>query len=663
MNYIYSIAFVLISLISYAQDCMEIDLDRIKSNYTESQLNFIDFSRAGFEIPDKDRISCIEISASRDKKQFVPTRYDQVRIPGMQVFNSKLEDGTLVNLIYYETGEKAFYYSTEELEVVLVSEPDRRGQYQLVINELESDFKCGNEEAGKEGFDSGSYEGPKNRPICFREYEVEVGAAADFEFLIRRAGGSATAANSIITSRFTGVASRYGDCDMGVIAVLIDMVIEPIDDLFFNTPHCLFNSDNSDAFKYNKRFADSPNRPSGDVITLWTGQELRGAFCIGDIGGMAYWTGHVCDRKKTNVCQGNQASKLWTHEIGHNLGVGIGHGNVPAGFFYGNGGSGDGPWHYTTVSDIHGNIDGKSCVDKVDYCCTDFDDVIICRDNPLETIQWCSKSKVDENCIGDLKVKTGNAQLNNSSICGVFLPGQTTTTVSWSQVSSLGCEFKSGTFNVRDCTSNKPTFPNTPPIFRQMCYNDPPVCFEPNCVSSWEVQPNPYLMVTTLKNKICIRVTDFENIGPTTLCVRPRYACGGLGPLRCWTILIVPCEGDDYDGGPRFIKNISENKALSGSGVTGEEQAELVLNIEMSEIVGDAINIYPNPASNILNISNLEKFSEVFIYNIDGELIEMKDATSNRMTIDISNFSSGLYVVSVRDKVSNIVQSERLIVH
>ena len=58
----------------------------------------------------------------------------------------------------------------------------------------------------------------------------------------------------------------------------------------------------------------------------------------------------------------------------------------------------------------------------------------------------------------------------------------------------------------------------------------------------------------------------------------------------------------------------------------------------------ESISVYPNPATEIINIISSEKIMEVSIYSINGQLMLNSENTS---IIDISNYTSGLYIVNI----------------
>ena len=59
------------------------------------------------------------------------------------------------------------------------------------------------------------------------------------------------------------------------------------------------------------------------------------------------------------------------------------------------------------------------------------------------------------------------------------------------------------------------------------------------------------------------------------------------------------------------------------------------------------ITIYPNPASQIININANQNIDSIAIYDMLGKLIQTKNINSNTDSIDISNCNSGLYFCKI----------------
>ena len=60
------------------------------------------------------------------------------------------------------------------------------------------------------------------------------------------------------------------------------------------------------------------------------------------------------------------------------------------------------------------------------------------------------------------------------------------------------------------------------------------------------------------------------------------------------------------------------------------------------------MQIYPNPVSNILNITSSEEISSVEIVNTLGQVVLQMDVNGESAVCDVENLPSGVYVVKVR---------------
>jgi len=72
------------------------------------------------------------------------------------------------------------------------------------------------------------------------------------------------------------------------------------------------------------------------------------------------------------------------------------------------------------------------------------------------------------------------------------------------------------------------------------------------------------------------------------------------------------------------------------------------------------LSIFPNPTQNTLNLTTKKSLDEIRIYNQSGQLMWQENSIStNQVSIDVSGFSSGIYVVQVRQ--GEVWQSERFV--
>ncbi|NLJ42362.1 MAG: T9SS type A sorting domain-containing protein [Bacteroidales bacterium] len=79
------------------------------------------------------------------------------------------------------------------------------------------------------------------------------------------------------------------------------------------------------------------------------------------------------------------------------------------------------------------------------------------------------------------------------------------------------------------------------------------------------------------------------------------------------------------------------------------------------EIKPVIFRIFPNPASESLYVESEETISRVNIFSLTGNLIHsISDTGDYRVTVDVSNMPSGLYIISVTSSSGNIFSSKFL---
>ena len=72
------------------------------------------------------------------------------------------------------------------------------------------------------------------------------------------------------------------------------------------------------------------------------------------------------------------------------------------------------------------------------------------------------------------------------------------------------------------------------------------------------------------------------------------------------------------------------------------------------------VKIYPNPANGHFFVENAVE-SEIYIFNIKGEMITSLDGNNEKQSIDISRLSKGLYFVKILDESRE--RTEKLLVN
>lgn len=92
--------------------------------------------------------------------------------------------------------------------------------------------------------------------------------------------------------------------------------------------------------------------------------------------------------------------------------------------------------------------------------------------------------------------------------------------------------------------------------------------------------------------------------------------------------------------------------AISASGGSkGVYKWDFAPLVKLANIMAatNSLSIYPNPANNILNVLVPSKKAQVIVYNMLGEMVYTTTVNDGRLTLDITNYTSGAYVVQVID--------------
>lgn len=110
-------------------------------------------------------------------------------------------------------------------------------------------------------------------------------------------------------------------------------------------------------------------------------------------------------------------------------------------------------------------------------------------------------------------------------------------------------------------------------------------------------------------------------------------AMSGANPLPLSTILV--------DNTTYYAVNIEGNCLSEPFAVT----VDLILSV--SEFSLDALSVYPNPVSNILNIEHSNTIKNIKISNILGQEVLFQAVNDKTISLDISQLASTMYIVTV----------------
>jgi hypothetical protein len=131
-------------------------------------------------------------------------------------------------------------------------------------------------------------------------------------------------------------------------------------------------------------------------------------------------------------------------------------------------------------------------------------------------------------------------------------------------------------------------------------------------------------------------------------------------PANCYSFSIIDTFGDgggavnltDSDGTIIYSTNgnygSGETTQFSSNGLLGANQSEL-----------DAISLYPNPASTVLNLKNAEN-ATIQVYDVLGKMIFSQENISMDEQINVANLQTGTYFMKISK--DNLVATKRFLI-
>ena len=80
---------------------------------------------------------------------------------------------------------------------------------------------------------------------------------------------------------------------------------------------------------------------------------------------------------------------------------------------------------------------------------------------------------------------------------------------------------------------------------------------------------------------------------------------------------------------------------------------------QVNENDGTLLTVYPNPATDRLNVVSEEAVGQYEIYDMTGALLLSEDAGSSKFSIDVQALPAGVYLLTLRTK--DVVTTKRFI--
>ncbi len=94
--------------------------------------------------------------------------------------------------------------------------------------------------------------------------------------------------------------------------------------------------------------------------------------------------------------------------------------------------------------------------------------------------------------------------------------------------------------------------------------------------------------------------------------------------------------------------------------ITVESEAQQTRFASASGIQSSFIRLYPNPATTIINFDfqhNYDKGYSLQVYNFLGRVMYEQQNLPERNSINLSQFSRGVYIYYLRDRSNRLVES------
>ena len=140
-----------------------------------------------------------------------------------------------------------------------------------------------------------------------------------------------------------------------------------------------------------------------------------------------------------------------------------------------------------------------------------------------------------------------------------------------------------------------------------------------------------------------------------------------LPEYGCYRVVLKSENGGGIGNGFWGVKDINKETVIVGSNTDNVFRYEFPFELVYSgEGIADTydkqeVEIYPNPASNIVNIS-ADNLSKVSVYNSAGQLIYVENTDNACVSINVGSWTNGLYYVNVETK-DGVRKAQKIVVN
>ena len=122
------------------------------------------------------------------------------------------------------------------------------------------------------------------------------------------------------------------------------------------------------------------------------------------------------------------------------------------------------------------------------------------------------------------------------------------------------------------------------------------------------------------------------------------------------TITVNSSDELDYETTTSYNLTIQVSDGISLGEGNITVKVNDVIETGMHEVVASDVNVYPNPVKDCLHIKSEEVIAQIKIYNIAGSVVYLNNPSTSYEKIDLSELSSGIYMVYVKTEINTIVK-------
>lgn len=142
-----------------------------------------------------------------------------------------------------------------------------------------------------------------------------------------------------------------------------------------------------------------------------------------------------------------------------------------------------------------------------------------------------------------------------------------------------------------------------------------------------------------------------------------------LPEYGCYRIVLRNSQGNGIGNNTSFWGILDSKKGKIAVAEPGEYLFRNEFNVEVlfdgtyaiEDVVAENVNIYPNPAKSVVNVS-AENLNKVTVYNSIGQVVYAQTADSDNMMIDVESWTNGLYYINLETK-SGATSSQKVVIN